>query len=85
MSHQILKHCFKVCIVDEAQIFRAKQYYDKEGKKIVKLVSEMKRAIVLTGVKLLKVPRHLYYLMRMVRPDLMPGFYEFGYRYCDPR
>lgn len=23
--------------------------------------------------------------MRLVRPDLMPGFYEFGYRYCDPR
>lgn len=23
--------------------------------------------------------------MRMVRPDLTPGFYEFGYRYCDPR
>ena len=45
----------------------------------------MKRAIILTGVKLLKIPRHLYYLMRMVRPDLMPGFYEFGYRYCDPR
>ena len=21
----------------------------------------------------------------MLRPDLMPGFYEFGYRYCDPR
>jgi SWI/SNF-related matrix-associated actin-dependent regulator 1 of chromatin subfamily A len=21
----------------------------------------------------------------MVRSDLMPSFYEFGYRYCDPR
>lgn len=21
----------------------------------------------------------------MVRPDLMPSFFEFGYRYCDPR
>lgn len=23
--------------------------------------------------------------MKIVRPDIMPGFYEFGYRYCDPR
>ena len=51
----------------------------------MKLISEMKRAILLTGVKLLKIPKHLYYLMRMVRPDLTPNFYEFGYRYCDPR
>jgi SWI/SNF-related matrix-associated actin-dependent regulator 1 of chromatin subfamily A len=21
----------------------------------------------------------------MIRSDVMPGFYEFGYRYCDPR
>lgn len=51
----------------------------------MRLVSEMKRAILLTGVKLLKIPRYVYYLIRMVRPDLVPGFYDFGYRYCDPR
>lgn len=45
----------------------------------------MKRVILLTANKLLKKPKHLYYLMRIVRPDLMPSFYEFGYRYCDPR
>ena len=45
----------------------------------------MKRAILLCGSKLMKKPKELYYLLRMVRPDLIPGFYEFGYRYCDPR
>ena len=45
----------------------------------------MKRAILLTGYNLFKVPRQLYYLIRMVRPDLTPNFYEYGYRYCDPR
>lgn len=24
-------------------------------------------------------------MMKIVRADLMPSFYEFGYRYCDPR
>ena len=45
----------------------------------------MKRAILLTASKLLKRPKWLYYLMRMVRPDVMPSFFEYGYRYCDPR
>ena len=82
---EMQKHNFKVCIIDEAQNLKSKEYYMKDGKNIVRIGSEMKRAILLTGSKLLKRPRHLYYLMRIVRPDLIPGFYEFGYRYCDPR
>jgi SWI/SNF-related matrix-associated actin-dependent regulator 1 of chromatin subfamily A len=27
----------------------------------------------------------MYNMMKMVRPDLMPDFFEYGYRYCDPR
>jgi SWI/SNF-related matrix-associated actin-dependent regulator 1 of chromatin subfamily A len=45
----------------------------------------MKRVILLTGCNLAKKPHELYCLLRMIRSDLMPGFYEFGYRYCDPR
>lgn len=45
----------------------------------------MKRTILLTSKKMMKRPKDLYYLMRIVRPDLIPGFYEYGYRYCDPR
>lgn len=82
---EILKYNIKVCIVDEAHVLKSKESYNGDGKIIVKMVSEMKRAIILTGMKLLKKPRNLYYLLRMVRPDLMPGFYEYGYRYCDPR
>ena len=64
---------------------KTKEYYNGIGKVIIRIGSEMKRVILLTGDKLLRKPRNLYYLMRIVRPDLMPGFYEFGYRYCDPR
>lgn len=45
----------------------------------------MKRVILLTSSKLLRIPKDVYYSMRIIWPDLMPGFYEFGYRYCDPR
>ena len=84
-SQQILAQGFKVAIVDEVQVFKDKLFFDGGGKRVVHLVAEMKRCVLLTGYKLLKKPRHLYYLMRMIRPDLMPGFIEFGYRYCDPR
>ena len=76
----------KVVIVDGSEIFISNDYYRKhEGKTLVRMISEMKRAILLTSKKMMKRPKDLYYLMRMVRPDLIPGFYEFGYRYCDPR
>ena len=64
---------------------KSKEFFEKIGKVIVKLGSEMKRVILLSGNKLLRKPKDLYYLLRVLRPDLMPGFYEFGYRYCDPR
>jgi SWI/SNF-related matrix-associated actin-dependent regulator 1 of chromatin subfamily A len=45
----------------------------------------MKRCILLTGCNLIKKPHELYGIMKIIRYDLMPSFYEFGYRYCDPR
>ena len=33
----------------------------------------------------MKKPHEIFCLMKIVRADLMPSFYEFGYRYCDPR
>ncbi|CDW78143.1 UNKNOWN [Stylonychia lemnae] len=83
MANKIEDYKFKVCIADEAQIFRARE--SKNGKILINLISNMKRSIVLTGCNLTKKPQEIYSLMRIVRPDIMPGFYEFGYRYCDPR
>ena len=82
-SYKIEDYRFKVCIADEAQWFRARE--TKSIKTLLNTVSMMKRVILCTGYNLLKKPQEIYSLMRMVRPDLMPGFYEFGYRYCDPR
>jgi len=51
----------------------------------MKVVYNMKRVILLSSLTVLNRPSHLHALARMVRPDLIPNFYEFGYRYCDPR
>ena len=45
----------------------------------------MKRVILLSDVNIYKQPAKLHPLAKILRPDLVPNFYEFGYRYCDPR
>jgi SWI/SNF-related matrix-associated actin-dependent regulator 1 of chromatin subfamily A len=55
------------------------------GKNLIDLISSIKRVILLTGCNLTKKPMEIYNLMKIVRPDVMPSFYEYGYRYCDPR
>jgi SNF2 family DNA or RNA helicase len=46
----------------------------------------MKKVILLNGFKLRKKPRNLYNMMQMIKPNLInTSFYEFSYRYCDPR
>jgi SWI/SNF-related matrix-associated actin-dependent regulator 1 of chromatin subfamily A len=69
--------------VDEAHYFRSRDV--QHCKVLMNLIGAMKRVILLTGTNLLKKPHEIYCLLRMIRSDVMPGFYEFGYRYCDPR
>lgn len=83
LSQKIFNMKIKVCIADEAQWFKSREA--KHGRILINLISDMKRTIVLTGCNLTKKPQEIFSLLRMVRPDIMPGFYEFGYRYCDPR
>jgi len=57
----------------------------KQQKNLMKVVYNMKRVILLSGLNVLSRPYLFYPLARLVRPDLIPSFYEYGYRYCDPR
>ena len=57
----------------------------KDQKNLMKVVYNMKRVILLSGLNVFQRTSHLHALARIVRPDLVPNFYEFGYRYCDPR
>jgi hypothetical protein len=44
----------------------------------------MKRIILTTGAPLLMSPIELHVFMQIIRPDLMPTFFKFASRYCDP-
>ena len=79
----------RVCIVDEADWFgKSLTNMDKIPKiqqNLMKIVYNMKRVILLSGINVIKQPAKLHPLARILRPDCIPGFYEFGYRYTDPR
>jgi SWI/SNF-related matrix-associated actin-dependent regulator 1 of chromatin subfamily A len=45
----------------------------------------MRRVIILSAVRILEKPVFFYPMAKMIRPDLVPAFMEYGYRYCDPR
>ena len=78
-----------MCIVDEVHWFsNGIKNFDKMPKHILalmKIVYNMKRVVLLTDFNCLAGPARLHSLAKILRPDLIPNFYEFGYRYCDPR
>jgi SWI/SNF-related matrix-associated actin-dependent regulator of chromatin subfamily A-like protein 1 len=41
--------------------------------------------LLLTGTPLLGRPAELFNLLKILRPDLFPGFTEFGIRYTSPK
>jgi len=57
----------------------------KFSKALIPLIAEAKRALLVSGYNFVRRPQEIFNMLKMLRPDLMPGFYEFGYRYCDPR
>lgn len=83
LHYKIEDFKIKVCIVDEVQYFRARN--TPNGMVLTDLISQMKRCILLTGANLVRKPHEMYTIMKIIRSDLMPSFYEYGYRYCDPR
>lgn len=79
----------KVCIVDEAHWFSSgSKNMDRLPKinlNLMKIVYNMRRVILLSSLNCLAQPARLHSIAKILRPDLIPNFYEFGYRYCDPR
>lgn len=49
------------------------------------IFSRAKRCILMTGTPILSHPVELFNLMKIIRPDVIPSFTAFTYRYCDPK
>ncbi|KEJ83063.1 SNF2 family N-terminal domain containing protein [Oxytricha trifallax] len=73
---------FKVCIADQASYL--KQEDSDWSQLVVPFLISMKRIILLTGSNFSYNPFEIYNLMKIIRPDYIPDFLNFCYRYCDP-
>ena len=59
--------------------------YDSEWAKIlIPFLMSMKRIILLTGSNFQNNPFEIYNLLKIIRPDYIPDFLKFCFRYCDP-
>ncbi|CDW74660.1 swi snf-related matrix-associated actin-dependent regulator of chromatin subfamily a-like protein 1 [Stylonychia lemnae] len=72
----------KVAIVDQASFL--KQQDSEWAKVLVPFFINMKRITLLTGCNFYNNPFEIYNLMKIVRPDYIPDYLKFCYRYCDP-
>ena len=57
----------------------------RNPKHLIETIGKMRRVIVLSAINIGLKPVFFFPIAKMIRPDLMPGFMEYGYRYCDPR
>jgi SWI/SNF-related matrix-associated actin-dependent regulator 1 of chromatin subfamily A len=83
MHHLISRMKFQIVIADEAHYL--KSMHSKRALKLVPLLKKFKRVLLLTGTPLLGRPQELYNLLKILRPDLLTRFVDFGCRYAKPR
>ena len=83
MHHLISRLKFQIVIADEAHYL--KSMHSKRALKLVPLLKKFKRVLLLTGTPLLGRPQELYNLLKILRPDLLQRFVDFGCRYAKPR
>ena len=57
----------------------------RNPKHLIETIGKMRRVIVLSAINIGLKPVFFFPIAKIIRPDLMPGFMEYGYRYCDPR
>lgn len=92
MMQRLEQRNFKVAIIDEPDQFfeppNIQYNFDQlsaSSKHLLKVLSKPKRTIVLSCVHVTNKPVLFYTIAKILRPDLMPPFMEYAYRYCDPR
>ena len=70
-------------IADEAHYLKSQS--TKRSRRLMPLLSKVKRILLLTGTPMLGRPNELYNLIKILRPDIFCKFMDFGVRYCSPK
>jgi SWI/SNF-related matrix-associated actin-dependent regulator of chromatin subfamily A-like protein 1 len=83
MGELIRRMKFQIVIADEAHYLKSRD--SQRSKMLVPILRWFKRVLLLTGTPLLGRPAELFNLLKILRPDLFPGFTEFGIRYTSPK
>lgn len=83
MSDEIAKYHFKCMIADEAHYLKARD--SQRSKKLIPILQDSKRVVLLSGTPVLSRPLEAYNLISILMAEKAPSFKEFTLRYCDPQ
>ncbi len=73
----------RILIVDECHYVKGNSR--KRTQAVRRLAKDIKHLIFLSGTPLVNRPAELWPVLNMLRPDIWPSEFEFGWRYCRPR
>lgn len=73
---------FKCTIADEAHYLKSRD--SKRSQKLLPILTDSKRCILISGTPMLARPVEIYNLLTILRPDIFSDFKEFTNRYCAP-
>ena len=82
MGPLIKKMRFQIVIADEAHYLKSRE--SKRSQVLVPILKKFKRVLLLTGTPMLGCPSEIFNLIKIIRPDVLTNFTEFGLRYTKP-
>ena len=74
---------FKIAILDEAHYLKNPEA--KRTEAMVPVIQQCKRVMILSGTPAFALPKELFNILSMIRPDVFVDIRDFGNRYCGPQ
>ena len=81
ISYKIRAFSFKFVILDECHYI--KNYHSIRAKKLIPIITQTKRLLMLSGTPLLNNPIETFIVFKAIRPDLFYNINQFMKRYCN--
>ena len=81
ISYKLKSFSFKFVILDECHLI--KNYYSLRAKKLIPIITQSKRLLMLSGTPLLNNPIETFIVFKAIRPDLFVNINPFIKRYCN--